>query len=215
MTNQTQIVEIPIESLIKADWNYKSEGTPEQIQTLSESIKFDGSAGVLAVRELDGKFEVIDGNHRLDAVKLAGWNKVPCENFGNISIAKAIIIARRRNHKWFEDDTLKFAELFRDKVLPEISIDEMVPFMPDTKEELESLSKLLNFDWNQFEKKAAESPQGEFEYEIKLKVSKETHELWQKWVGKAKEQLGYDNPSKAFEFAIVEVMNIPDESLKN
>jgi hypothetical protein len=216
MTNETQIVELPIESLIKADWNYKTEGTPEQIAKLAESIRHDKSAGVIAVREMpEGKFEVIDGNHRLDAILQVGWTKVPCENFGSITIAQAVIIARRRNHKWFEDDTLKYAELFRDKVLPEISIEELEKFMPDTKEEMESLSKLLDFDWSQFKKKSDEQGTGDgFDSEIKLKVSKETFEIWQKWLQRVKEVFEYDTPSKAFEIAIAEAMNIPVESLK-
>ena len=63
------------------------------------SIEEDKSVGVLAVREIDGKFEVIDGNHRLEALIRMKWKKVPCENFGQITKAKAITIARRRNHK--------------------------------------------------------------------------------------------------------------------
>ena len=100
---KTQLAELSINDLIKADWNYKTEGTEEQIEKLITSIKVDKSVGVLAVREIsisedkDGmevnKFEVIDGNHRLEALIRMNWEKVPCENFGDISKAKAITIA--------------------------------------------------------------------------------------------------------------------------
>ena len=130
---KTQLAELSINDLIKADWNYKTEGTEEQIEKLITSIKVDKSVGVLAVREIsisedkDGmevnKFEVIDGNHRLEALIRMNWEKVPCENFGDISKAKAITIARRRNHKWFEDDLLAYATLFKEDVLKEFKID--------------------------------------------------------------------------------------------
>ena len=149
--NRTQIVEMDIEDLIPADWNYKSDGTAEQITKLCNSINEDKSAGVVAVRELDsGKFEVIDGNHRLQALKKLNWPKVPCENFGVITKAKAITVARRRNHKWFDDDLLAYAELFSKEVLDEYSVDQLEQFMPDSRKEMEAMQELLEFDWDQF-----------------------------------------------------------------
>jgi len=53
-----------IDNLVKAEWNYKTDGTEEQINKLIKSIKYDDSAGILAVRKLNDKYEVIDGNHR-------------------------------------------------------------------------------------------------------------------------------------------------------
>lgn len=213
---ETQIVEIDVGDLIKADWNYKSEGTPEQIAKLAESIKHDRSAGVLAVREIvvDGKikFEVIDGNHRLDAVKLAVWKKVPCENFGQISKARAITIARRRNHKWFEDDILKFAELFKNDVLSEFNLDELAKFMPDSREEMENLSKLLEFDWSQFNGDGEDGEHPNLK-EIKFWVPEETYNIWVKWKERVKKIPGYDSDGKAFEFAVIEALNTPEESL--
>ena len=63
-----------------------------------------------------------------------------------------ILIAKRRNHQWFEDDILKFGEIFVKDVLPEISISDMLDYMPESEEELYSYEKLLKFDWDQFEK---------------------------------------------------------------
>jgi hypothetical protein len=208
---ETQLVEIDIKDLSKAEWNYKSDGTEEQIEKLCNSIKEDKSAGVVAVRELDGKFEVIDGNHRLTALKKLKWEKVPCENFGDISKAKAITIARRRNHKWFEDDILAYAEIFKNDVLKEFTIDQLQTYMPDTKEEMENLENLLDFDWNQFKNN------GEFEDEelrtVKFVVNKDVFESWLNWKEKCEMLLGYESEAKCFEFAIIEALNIPEESL--
>ena len=206
MNNNTQLVDIPLKSLIKAKWNYKTDGTDAQIEKLMESIKVDKSVGVLAVREIGkDKFEVIDGNHRLEAVIRLKWEEVPCENFGDISKGKAITIARRRNHKWFEDDILAYAEIFKNDVLKEYSIDELEKFMPDTKKEMEDLEKLLEMDWTQYD--------GDFEYDedelktIKLVVPEETYKNWLDWKEKCAKLSGYETDSKAFEYAIVEALN--------
>ena len=203
---KTQLVEINIKDLIKADWNYKTDGTEEQIDKLIASIKVDNSVGVLAVREIDkDKFEVIDGNHRLEALIRMKWKKVPCENFGDISKAKAITIARRRNHKWFDDDIMAYAKLFKDDVLSEFTIDELGEFMPDSKEEMENLEKILEFDWDTYN----EDPTYDEDdlKTIKVVVPQETFDMWIQWKEKVKETGDYETDGKAFEFAIAEALN--------
>ena len=144
-----QIISVPVSQLVKADWNYKTDGTPEQIEKLAASVAHDQSAGVPAVRRLSkGKYEVIDGNHRLDVIKALNWEKVDVEDFGTISTAEAVTISRRRNYQWFQDDILRLSTLFRDVVFPEIPLEDLVKFMPDTSETLEALSRLsADFDW--------------------------------------------------------------------
>lgn len=205
-SNRTQIIEMDIKDLIKAEWNYKSDGTDEQISKLMNSIEQDRSIGVLAVRELENKFEVIDGNHRLEAIKRLGWEKVPCENFGSITKAHAITIARRRNHKWFEDDVLKYAEIFTKDVLSEFSIEDLESFMPDTKEEMESLSKLDQFDWDDYD-----DSDHKFEEDLKsisIKVPESVYDQWIAWKEKVSDLDGYDSEARAFEYAIAEANNL-------
>ena len=208
MSNKTQLVDMNINDLVKADWNYKTDGTEEQIQKLMNSITEDSSVGVLAVREIEDNFEVIDGNHRLEAVTRLGWKKIPCENFGGITKAKAITIARRRNHKWFEDDLMSYAEIFSDTVLSEYSIEELEKFMPDTKEEMEDLKDLLNFDWDKYN--TPEEEQDDFKT-LTLKLPESVYVLWLEWKGKSSEITGSDSEINAFEYAIVEALNIPEK----
>ena len=203
---KTQLAEIDVKDLTKAKWNYKTDGTEEQIEKLMKSIQVDESVGVLAVREKDKKFEVIDGNHRLEAVTRLGWKKIPCENFGDISKAKAITIARRRNHKWFEDDILSYAEIFKEDVLSEYTIDELEEFMPDSKEEMENLEKMLDFDWNSFEDKALYDEDENLK-SIKVVVPEETYNMWLKWKERVKSLGDYETDGKAFEYAIIEALN--------
>jgi len=188
--NKTQLVQINIADLKPAEWNYKTDGTEEQIEKLAASIKEDSSAGVLAVREVDGKFEVIDGNHRLKAVKNLKWQKVPCENFGDISKAKAIIVSRRRNTQWFEDDTVKYAEIFRDDVLQEYSLDDLEKIMPESREDMENLAKLLDFDWEQYGSEGGAEEDKEGKKAIKFKLTEEMYLLWRQWCECCEQEFG-------------------------
>lgn len=143
---------IPILCLRKADWNYKEPAKNDAYyDRFKASIIEDQSAGVLAVRYLsDNVWEVIDGNHRLDVLAELGWHDIPCEDFGPISLAKAILISRRRNTDWYKDEPLKFAELFKTIVLEEFSMEQVVAFMPEEAVILESYSTIFDFNWNSF-----------------------------------------------------------------
>ena len=54
----------------------------------------------------------------------------------------------------------------------------------------------------------------EFEKEIKFKVTDETFARWQELKDRFENIIGYENDSKVFEFAIIEALNIPLESIQ-
>lgn len=218
--SKPEIIQIAIENLIEADWNYKIEGSEQDIAKLANSILKDRSAGIPAVREIgDGRYEVIDGNHRLKALRLLGWPMITCENFGALSKEEAVLISRRRNHVWFEDDGLKYANLVREILdNTEHTPEELEQYMPESAAEIDALYKLVTGDWQQNAQAMAAQYSDNTETsafkEIKIAVPEEVFELWNQWRERAKMLLGYDNDMKAFEFAIAEAMNIPEESLK-
>ena len=211
--NKTQLVQININDIIKADWNYKSDGTKEEIQKLKNSISEDNSVGVLAVREVDDGFEVIDGNHRFEAIKQLGWEKVPCENFGAITKAKSITIARRRNHKWFEDDIMAYSKLFKEEVLQEYSVQELKDFMPDTEEDMNTFINSLDFDYDENKKDNPTYDESENLKSINIKIPEETYNIWLKWKDRVKQIGNYETDSKAFEYAVVEALNGTTEEI--
>jgi len=218
----TQLVEADVSDLIHADWNYKTDGTPEQIEKLMNAITEAGSCGVLAVREVkvgkEFKLEVMDGNHRLTAIQNLGWKKVPIENFGRISKAKAVILTRQRNQNWFDDDRLKLANLFAIDVFPEFSMEHLSNILPETMESLESLKGLASVDWATPGSGDGDGGGSSNDYDptvkkIFLRVPEETFNLWSKWLERCKDITGLGTPERAFEFAVIEALNVPEESL--
>lgn len=154
---KNEVTWVDIQHVQPCDWNYKLEGTPEELEKLKNSISKDGSVGVLPVRTIKGKtLEVIDGNHRLQALQELGWEQVPVENFGSISKAEAITIARRRNEEWFQTDPFKYAELLKNDVLTEFSLEELTSFMPESEAQMKALLDSLDFNLDDEEQPASE-----------------------------------------------------------
>ena len=194
-----------INSLIKAEWNYKTDGTDEQINKLIKSIEYDNSAGILAVRKLDEKYEVIDGNHRLEALRRMGWQEIQVENFGEIPKSKAIVISRRRNHVWFDDDLKAFSDLIKNDVLPDIDTDTLKEILPDTPDEIDNLINFGNFDWE--EPVQNDSKESDGKKTITIKIDESVYQMWQDWVKYCAEQTDYKNDAEAFEYLIIEAKN--------
>jgi len=212
---RTKVEMVSIERLLPAEWNYKKDGTDEQYEKLINSIMKDESLGVMAVRKLKGTtLEVMDGNHRLEAAKRMGLEKVPVENFGDISIGMAVTVARRRNHTWFEDDKLKLMDIMNEYVFDEFDVSELEEFMPETAEELEAYKVIDDLDWSDVETKETGDPTEPYK-SVKVSISEETFNLWQKWKKRLKDNCGVQEEAKAFEYAVIEAMNIPEEKLSH
>jgi len=210
MKLETKTIRVPIEQLVPAAWNYKSEGTPEQIEKLKKSIARDKSAGVPAVREVSGKYEVIDGNHRLTALREMGVSEVVVEDFGKLSKADAILVARRRNHAWFTDDMLKLGELLKTEVLTNYSPGELAEFMPDTEREIAELAALSSYNWKGKEGSGNGSPREGYEI-LRLELPESLMRLWLEWKQRVAQEAGDPDVSdvKVLEYALAEALALP------
>ena len=206
--------DIEIKKLVKANWNYKEENEG-QTEKLINNFKRNGQVENLLIRELDtGFYEVVNGNHRLDVMKILKLKKAHVYNFGKMTLAEAQRIAIETNETKFESDSIKLAELIT-TLSKEFPVDDLVNTMPYSKDEIDNMSDLVNFDFNEFGNTEGVDTLGDndFSHEVKLKVSEETFERWKDLKERMTKILGYDNESKVFEFAIVEALNIPEECL--
>jgi hypothetical protein len=179
---KTELISLPYSSLVPAAWNYKTDGTAEDIAKLVNSIKHDGSAGVVAVRQIGkNKYEVMDGNHRHKAIGIlakedARWKQVRCENFGKLTKAQAVVVAARRNKSWFADDTVKLSTLLNESS-EEYSIDQLAAMWPESPEQLQSLFEVSKFDWESLPTQSARNK----EPVISVKADDALSELWERW----------------------------------
>ncbi|MDD4989661.1 MAG: ParB/RepB/Spo0J family partition protein [Candidatus Pacebacteria bacterium] len=186
-TEEPQFERMAIENLVKAPWNYKSDDK-QKMEKLVRAIHKDGMIQNLIVRELEtGAFEIVNGNHRYDALIALKRKRVWVCNLGKISEKAAQAVAFRTNDLMFDNDELKMAEILRG-FSKEMNFDEMVQDLPFTEKRL---NKLLQLDsWPTVQK----SPRDDGET-ILLKIPV-TQDQMQKWL-EFKMIVGTDNDTAA------------------
>ena len=206
-------IEIPIDKLVKADWNYKTED-PDKQEKLKENIKRNGQIENIIIRELEtGYFEVVNGNHRLTVFKDLGLKKVMCYNLGSISEQQAMRIAIETNETKFDSDSIILGERIKE-LTKEFELEDLVSTLPYTEKEIENFKTLTDFDWEQYADKEIDTFDDAFDKTITITTSNETFKRWLELKDRFQNILGYENESKVFEFAIIEALNIPIKSLE-
>ena len=207
-------IDIEVSKLVKADWNYKEENE-QQTENLLNNFKRNGQIENILIRELDtGYFELVNGNHRLDVMKILKTKKAHAYNCGKIGLAEAQRLAIETNETKFESDSIKMAELIS-TLTKEFPAEELAKTMPYSEEQIQKMTELTKFDWSQYDSDEEIDTFGdtEFDKEIKLKVTEETFARWQELKARVEKIGGYATDEKVFEFAVIETLNIPEECL--
>ena len=108
-------VQIPIAKLRKAPWNYKTEDAVKS-EKLKQNIINNGQIENIIVRELDGVYEVVNGNHRYDVFIDEDVNilKPMCFNLGDITAKQAKQIALETNETKFGIDYNILGDVLKD-----------------------------------------------------------------------------------------------------
>ena len=145
----TDFISIPISKLKKADWNYKTDDDIKR-QKLTQNIKRNGQIENIIVREIrGGKFEVINGNHRIDSFKDLNIKEIIGYNCGDISLIDAQRISIETNETKFDTDNLKLAETIQN-IIAQYGQDDLSLTMPFSDQELTDMKVLYEFNWNKY-----------------------------------------------------------------
>jgi ParB-like chromosome segregation protein Spo0J len=148
-TSETGFITLPIEKLVAAQWNYKTDDEEKENKLLA-NIKRNGQLENIIVRELEtGFFEVVNGNHRLTVFEKLEYPSVHCFNLGKISVAAAERIAVETNETRFPTDSVKLASVLRE-IIDEFGLKNAEETLPFNEAELNAFNKLLDFDPEQF-----------------------------------------------------------------
>ena len=143
---------IPVSKLVKAKWNYKVEDKEKQ-KKLTLNLKRNGQVENIIVRETKGgKFEVVNGNHRLGSLKELKTKEAMCFNLGKITDAEAKRIAVETNETKFDSDYFKLASVVHD-IVGEFKIDDLKETFPFSDTEISNMEKYQDWDWTEFEGK--------------------------------------------------------------
>jgi hypothetical protein len=139
---------MPLRQLVKADWNYKKEDEARSAKLVA-NLKRNGQVETLLVRDLsNGTKEVVNGNHRLDALMVLGVKSAAVCDLGKISKAEAMRLAVETNETKFETDYVKLSELFKEIKL-EFNEEDLLSTLPFDQRELSDIEQITKFEWPQ------------------------------------------------------------------
>ncbi len=144
------MVKIAIEKLEKAEWNYK-KNDQALMEKLVANIKRNGQIENLIVRELPkGKYEIVNGNHRYDALVELKTKKAWCYNLGKIKLAMAKRIAIETNETRFDSDMGKLDDLMKE-LEKSFNLGDLKMTMPFNEKEFGKMFENddINFDDNE------------------------------------------------------------------
>ena len=73
-----RVLFLPVEQISPNPNQPRTRFAPEGLEELADSIRVHGILQPLSVRKVDGRYELVSGERRLRAAKLAGLREVPC-----------------------------------------------------------------------------------------------------------------------------------------
>lgn len=113
MKNQPTAVKIDPTELEFSPWNVNSV-SPENMAKLKESVRRNGIFRPVVVREVNGKYQVIAGEHTTRVAIELGLETIDVYNLGDIDDRKAKEISIIDNQHYGVEDTYGLGELLRE-----------------------------------------------------------------------------------------------------
>jgi len=125
----------------KPDFN-STEELQLEFEKIKDSIAYHGQIDPLIVRELNGKYELVNGFHRLQAMKDLGFEKVEIKNLGDITREEAI-----KKTLSFEELQIPLDRIEVAKLIVALDKDgKSLEGLPYDADVIDSLKKMLDYD---------------------------------------------------------------------
>lgn len=212
---------LPVSKLVKAEWNYK-ENDPELLEKLISNIKRNNQLENLIVRKLPtGFYEIVNGNHRYDALVAMGADEAVVYDCGEISDEHAVRIAIETNETAFETDYIKLSNLMK-KIAQKFSVDELKITMPFSDKQLDNLMQATSFDWTRLPEVESGEGYGEetdadsddvFE-EVKLNLPKIVATMLEQQMERVKDVCNFKSKVSVIESICVALAHMDDLTLR-
>ncbi len=136
---------VPLDDLRPHPLN--SNVMPEDLkEKLKAHIRRTGRYPFLVVRphpEEPGKYQVLDGHHRVEILRALGHPEARCDVW-DVNDREAKLLLATLNRLQGQDVPIRRAELLHE-LLGEMSIDDLAGLLPETDKQLEELHALLEF----------------------------------------------------------------------
>lgn len=192
---------VPIKQVVLNDYNPKNENK-KVIEQVKKSLKSHGQVVPILVRKIKGKkeYEVINGEHRIIAMKEEDYKEVEIKTLGELTREEAIAIALSTEDIKNEIDPIERAKLLKE-VAEIVSIDELAEVLPYEATEINSMIETLDFDFEEFEEKPKKSD------DPRVAIAFSDHEKYQEVIStieRVMEEQGIEDKSEALHTIICE-----------
>lgn len=139
--------EVPLEDLKPNPWNYNKQ-SKTIFSKLAKSIKKNGFVQPIVVRSLkDKSLEIINGEHRWRAARLAGMDNVGVFDVGQMDDAEAKQLCIILNELGGEPDQIRLSELLQD-INETVDFEDLAEVMPFPDKELSMMLEVADFSFD-------------------------------------------------------------------
>jgi len=136
---------IPLDDLVAHPLN--ANVMPEDLRgKLKAHIRRTGRYPFIVVRphpKTDGKWQVLDGHHRLSILRDLGHTEARCDVW-NVDDREAKLLLATLNRLEGQDSPIRRAQLLHE-LLGEMSLDDLAGLLPESDKQIEELHALLEF----------------------------------------------------------------------
>lgn len=139
-----ETIKIDPRNLTFSPWNVNTV-SPENMKKLKESVKRNGIFRPVVVREVDGEYQIIAGEHTTRVAIELGMPTIDVYNLGPIDERKAKEISVIDNQHYGVEETFGLGELLR-----EIDANPG-EFLPFSDEELDKVFRVMKIDLDNLE----------------------------------------------------------------
>ena len=129
--------EVDVNLLMPNPWNF-NKMTAEEFKALVESLKRFGRIYPVLVRNFNGRYEIIDGEHRWRAHRALGLPRIKIKNLGSIDDALAQELTFILNETRGEPDPKKLSSLVKEFVEKE-GFEQVVAKFPYNEDKIRDM----------------------------------------------------------------------------
>ncbi len=135
---------IPVDEIVPNPFQPRRNFGEDELNELAESIKQFGVLHPIIVREKDGKYEIVAGERRWRAAKIAGLTRIPAV-IKDVSDRDTLVIALVENIQREDLNTVEKARAIK-KLKDELSLtdEELANYLGKTRSTITNTLRLLN-----------------------------------------------------------------------
>lgn len=220
MQDRVNVIRVPISQIVPNGWN-PNEQSEYVFSKEVLSIQTYGFLDPVTVREIEGGYEIVDGEHRYKAALQLGYTELPVNNLGQVTAQEATALTILMNEIKGKAETGKMSDVLK-SLEASIGRERLVEIMPMSANEIENLIAMANFSLDSFSPTEITEPQSESDpwrnvtYRLPEAVANQFQDQvkrFKKALNPAESNLEKVNPATAIEAMCQHLAQIPDQSL--